>query len=449
MRYLPHTPQDTKEMLATIGASSIAELFTSIPESLRLKRPLTLPKALSEPELLNELNRLADANRMSGVTSYMGAGAYPHFAPSMINHILLRSEFYTAYTPYQPEVAQGTLMAIFEYQTYVSLLLEAEVANASMYDGATAATEAALMARRLGKKRPRVLLAQSVNPEFKRVMRTYFANDLDNVVEVAFDPKSGRIDTADLAAKLGADTACLVIGHPNYFGVAEDVKALAETVQKAGALLVSTFSEPLAFGILPGPGAQGADIVCGEGQSFLGGMNFGGPSLGLFATRDKFLRQMPGRLCGESTDADGRRGYVLTMSTREQHIRREKATSNICTNQGLCALAATIFLSLMGKEGLRRLALQNLENTEYLKTRLKALPGYSLPFSAPTFNEFVLHCERKPAGEIWKALEARDVLAGVELAPDYPTLGSHLLINVTEVHTKAQLDALVDALASA
>ena len=292
-----------------------------------------------------------------------------------------------------------------------------------------------------------MLIAQSLNPEFKRVLRTYFANEPENVVEIAFDARSGRLDTADLAAKLGPDTACLVIGHPNYFGVAEDVQGLASVVQKAGALLVSTFSEPLAFGILPGPGAQGADIICGEGQSFLGGLNFGGPSLGLFATRDKFLRQMPGRLCGESTDADGRRGYVLTMSTREQHIRREKATSNICTNQGLCALAATIFLSLLGKEGLRKLAQQNLENSEYLKGHLATLPGYSLPFSAPTFNEFVLKCEKTPAHDVWKALEAQDLLAGVELAPDYPSLGSHLLINVTEVHSKAQLDQFVAALA--
>ncbi len=447
MRYLPHTDQDVRAMLNVIGVERVEDLFTCIPENLQLKRPLNLPPPLAERDLLAELRRLADANKVQGFTSFVGAGMYDHYAPVVVDHILRRSEFYTAYTPYQPEVSQGTLQAIFEYQTLISLLLEAEVTNASMYDGATGCAEAVLMARRLGRKRSKVLMARSVHPEFRRVTETYMVNNIDDLVELPFD-EQGRLDRAALDAALGDDVACLVVGHPNYFGILEDLPALAEAVHAAGALLVVTFSEPVAFGITPGPGRAEADIIAGEGQSFLGAMNFGGPSLGIFSTRNKFIRQMPGRVCGQTVDAEGRRGFVLTLSTREQHIRREKATSNICTNQGLCALAATVLLSLMGKNGLRKLAELNLAKAEYLKGRLAGLDGYSLAFASPTFNEFVLRCERKTAADVRCDLYGENILAGVDLKNDYPELDSHLLFNVTEIHSKPQIDTLVDALAS-
>ncbi len=445
MRYLPHTEDDIRLMLDQIGVGSISDLFGSIPASLRLDRPLDLPPALSEPELIRELGRLADANRQNEYSRFVGAGIYDHFAPAMVDHILLRSEFYTAYTPYQPEVSQGTLQAIFEYQSLISLLMEMEITNASMYDGATGCAEAALMARRIGRKRKRVLIARSVHPEFRRVTATYLANDPDDLVDVDVDAH-GRVDPADLESKLDEQTACLIVGHPNYFGVLEDLDALAGSVHDAKALFVVTFSEPLAFGLLHGPGRSGADIVAGEGQSFLGAMNYGGPSLGIFSTKDKYVRQMPGRVCGMTEDADGRRGFVLTLSTREQHIRREKATSNICTNQGLCALSATVFLSLMGKQGLRRLAALNLSKAEYLKARVRELSGYALEHDGPTFNEFVIRCERKPAADIHRALYEKKILAGVKLKDDYPEFGSHLLVNVTETHGREDIDRLVRAL---
>lgn len=445
MRYLPHTESDIRDMLAAIGHESLDGLFRSIPDSLKLSRPLGLPRALSEPELIEELCRLAEANKVNGFTSFVGAGIHRHFAPSMVDHVLRRSEFYTAYTPYQPEVSQGTLQAIFEYQSLMSLLLEMEITNASMYDGATGCAEAVLMARRVQRKRSRVLMARTVNPEFRRVTETYLVNTPEDLLSVGFGP-DGRVDMADLGAKLGADIACVVVGHPNFFGVMEDLPALAKAAHDAGALLVTTFSEPVAFGIAPGPGRAGADIVCGEGQSFLGAMNFGGPSLGIFSTKESYLRQMPGRVAGMTKDVDGRCGFVLTLSTREQHIRREKATSNICTNQGLMALAATIFLCLMGKQGLRRLAQINLSKAEYAKERIAALKGFEVAFSGPTFNEFVIRCPR-PAGEVLCDLYPKNILAGVTLGRDYPELDSHLLINVTEAHRKADIDALVDALA--
>jgi len=435
-------------MLDAIGVASLTDLFHSIPEKFRLDAPLNLPPALSESELVDELGRLAAKNGVDECTSFVGAGIYAHYAPVVIDHVLRRSEFYTAYTPYQPEVSQGTLQALFEYQTLVSLLLETEVTNASLYDGATGCAEAALMARRLQRKRSKVLLTRGVHPDFRHVTRTYMVNFQNDLGEVAFGP-DGRVDMADLKAKLGADTAAVIVGHPNYFGVLEDLPALVKTVHDAGALLVVTFGEPLAFGLLPGPGRYGVDIVAGEGQSFLGAPNYGGPSLGLFSTKEEFVRQMPGRVCGMTADADGRRGFVLTLSTREQHIRREKATSNICTNQGLCALAATVFLTVMGKQGLRRLAELNLNKAHYLKQKLSALDGYEIAFAGPTFNEFVLRCRRKPAAEARaKLLEKHRILAGVELSADYPELESHLLLNATEAHRKADLDALVSALAT-
>ena len=448
MRYLPHTSEDISSMLESMGVEKIEDLFRQIPDALKLDRPLDLPRALCESELIEELTKLSKRNRTSGFSSFVGAGIYNHFAPAVVDHILRRSEFYTAYTPYQPEVSQGTLQALFEYQSLVSLLLEAEITNASMYDGATGCAEAALMARRIIRKRSKILLARNVHPEFRRVTRTYMVNFSEDIDEVGYGT-DGRIDRENLAAKLDDGCAALVVGHPNYFGVLEDLEDLAKTVHEAGALLIVTFGEALAFGLVKGPGAAGADIIAGEGQSLLGAMNFGGPSLGIFSTRKKFVRQMPGRVCGMTTDADERRGFVLTLSTREQHIRREKATSNICTNQGLCALGAGVFMAVMGKTGMRKLAELNLAKAQYLKSRIEALPGYELAFSAPTFNEFVIRCTRANAGDIQCELYGNEILAGIEIKSDYPELDSHLLINVTEAHSKKQIDELIDALKGA
>lgn len=447
MRYLPHTEEDVSQMLADIGIGSLNELFRSIPEKLQLDTPLNLPKALGERELANTISDLAAKNKVSGFESFVGAGIYNHYAPVVIDHILRRSEFYTAYTPYQPEVSQGTLQALFEYQTLISLLLEAEITNASMYDGATGCAEAALMARRVQRKRNKVLIAKNVHPEFRRVTKTYMVNNLDDVIEVNYQ-KDGRIDTDDLTEKLDDTVACVIVGHPNYFGVLEDLETLSKQIHDAKVLMVTTFAEPLAYGILPGPGRYDSDIIAGEGQSFLGAMNFGGPSLGIFSTKQKLVRQMPGRVCGMTNDKNGKRGFVLTLSTREQHIRREKATSNICTNQGLCTLAAGIFLNAMGKEGLRKLARINLSKAEYLKAKIKELNGYELEFTSPTFNEFVVKCERKNAADILCDLYGMNILAGVDIKEDYPELDSHLLLNVTEMHSKESIDKLVDALAS-
>ena len=448
MRYLPHTEQDIRRMLDIIGVKSLDELFREIPDALRLKRPLDIPGALSERELAGELKALSEKNEVSGFTSFIGAGIYNHYAPAMIDHILKRSEFYTAYTPYQPEVSQGTLQAIFEYQSLISLLLEVEVTNASLYDGATGTAEAVLMARRIQRRRPKVLMARNVHPEFRRVTETYMVNSSDDLVEVGYD-KSGRVDPNELESGLDGETACLVVGHPNYFGVLEDLNMLADKVHEAGALLVVTFAEPLAFGVIAGPGRHGADIITGEGQSFLGAMNFGGPSLGILSTREKFVRQMPGRVCGMTEDVDGRRGFVLTLSTREQHIRREKATSNICTNQGLCALGAAVFLTLMGKQGLRKLAELNLSKAEYLKGRINGLENYGIAFDGPTFNEFVISCDGGNAADLRSFLYGRKILCGLDLKDDYPELDSHLLVNVTEMHDKADIDRLVEALEEA
>ncbi len=448
MRYFPHTESDIREMLGRLGLSDLSELFRSIPEKLAPEQKLNLPKALSEPELLAEMQRLAASNEYEDYLSFIGAGYYSHYTPAAVDSILQRSEFYTAYTPYQPEMAQGTLQSIFEFQTMVCQLLEMEVANASMYDGASACAEAALMCKRIKRKRSKVLMARSIHPEYRTVTETYLSAFKDDIVEVAV-ASNGRLDIDDLKAKLEAgDAACLIVGSPNYFGVVEDLKTIEPLVHEAGALLVVTFSEALAYGMLRGPGAFGADIVCGEGQSFLGCPSFGGPGIGLFATRQKLMRQMPGRLCGQTLDRRGKVGYVLTLSTREQHIRREKATSNICSNQALCALATTIFLALMGRKGINELACHNLSKAEYLRKRIAGLDGYEVAFDAPTFNEFTIKCERVNASEIIEELKVEKILPGLELKARYPEYDSHLLINVTELHKEEELDMFIEKLDS-
>jgi glycine dehydrogenase subunit 1 len=445
MRYIPHTAGDVAQMLERIGAGSLEELFVGIPASARLGRPLDLPPALAEGELLRELRTLAARNATpQSHLSFLGGGAYQHFIPAAVDQLISRSEFYTAYTPYQPEISQGTLQAIFEFQTLICQLTGMEVANASMYDGASSCAEAALMAVRLTRRRT-ILVSRALNPRWRAVIATYCRYVDVEVVEVGFGA-DGRTDLDDLAAKLDGQSAAVIAGYPNYFGVIEDLAALAALTRSAGAKLVAGVAEGVALGLLKSPGELGADIVAGEGQSFGIPVSFGGPYVGFFAARMKDVRAMPGRLVGETLDRDGKRGFVLTLSTREQHIRREKATSNICSNQGLCALTATVFLSLLGKQGLRELAAQNLAKAAYAREQLDRVDGVSLPFAAPVFNEFVVR-SRRPVSEILAVLEKQGILGGIPLAADYPELGDAFLVCVTEQHRRADIDALVQALA--
>ncbi|NJC88216.1 MAG: aminomethyl-transferring glycine dehydrogenase subunit GcvPA [Desulfuromonas sp.] len=445
MRYIPHTRDDVAQMLGRIGVGSLEELFVEIPATVRLKRPLQLPAPLAEPELVRDLKALAARNATpENHVSFLGGGAYQHFIPAAVDQLISRSEFYTAYTPYQPEISQGTLQAIFEFQTLICQLTGMDVANASMYDGASACAEAALMAVRL-TRRQRVLVSKALNPRWREVVTTYCRYlDLD-VVEVGYGA-DGRTDLDDLAARLDGRVAAVIAGYPNYFGVVEDLAALARLAQGAGAKLVAGVNEGIALGLLKSPGELGADIVAGEGQSFGIPVSFGGPYVGFFAARMKDVRAMPGRLIGETVDRDGKRGFVLTLATREQHIRREKATSNICSNQGLCALTATVFLSLLGKQGLREMAGQNLAKAAYAREQLGRIKGVDLPFAAPGFNEFVVRTAR-PVKEVLAALEQQGILGGIPLGPDYPELADAFLVCVTEQHRRADIEVLAAALA--
>ena len=444
MRYIPHTPDDVAGMLERIGVGSLEELFVEVPDSVRLKRSLELPEPLSEPELVRELKAMAARNATpASHVSFLGGGAYQHFIPAAVDQLISRSEFYTAYTPYQPEISQGTLQAIFEFQTLVCQLTGLEVANASMYDGASACAEAALMAVRL-TRRNRVLVSRALNPRWRGVIATYCRYLGLELVEIAY-AADGRTDQDDLAGKLDSRAAAVIAGYPNYFGCVEDLAGLAALAQGAGAKLVAGVAEGVALGLLKSPGELGADIVAGEGQSFGIPVSFGGPYVGFFAARMKDVRAMPGRLVGETVDRDGKRGFVLTLATREQHIRREKATSNICSNQGLCALTATVFLSLLGKQGLRELARQNLAKTAYAREQLAAGKAVEMPFSAPVFNEFVVRT-RQPVAQVLADLEGRGILGGIPLGGDYPELADALLVCVTEQHRRADIDAFVEAM---
>ncbi|MCK4507108.1 MAG: aminomethyl-transferring glycine dehydrogenase subunit GcvPA [Desulfuromonadales bacterium] len=444
MRYIPHTEEDVRQMLGTIGVDSIEDLFSEIPRDVRLDRPYDLVAPMSESEVLGELKRLARQNAtVETHTSFLGGGAYNHFSPSVVDHLISRSEFYSAYTPYQPEISQGTLQAIFEYQTLICQLTGMDVSNASMYDGASACAEAVLMSVR-ATRRSKVLLASNLHPEYRETVATY-CRYLD--IELVAVPylESGRIDQKLLSGLLDKGAAALVVGYPNFFGIIEELGVLADLAHEVGALLVSATSEPVALGKIKSPGELGADIVVGEGQSFGMPVSFGGPGVGFFATRQKTVRSIPGRLVGATTDKDGKPGYVLTLATREQHIRREKATSNICSNQGLCALIANIYLCLMGKNGLRELAEQNLAKAEYAKAAIGAIDGFSIPFTAPTFNEFVVEFEGD-ADAMLESLEAQGILGGIPLTKYFPEMENRFLVCVTEQNSKADIDALVVAL---
>ncbi|GAB4462159.1 MAG: aminomethyl-transferring glycine dehydrogenase subunit GcvPA [Anaerolineae bacterium] len=443
MTYLPHTEADRAAMLAAIGVESMEALFEAIPEEARFPE-LELPDALSEMEALAELQGLSNANVDADYFAFfLGAGTYNHYVPSVINHILLRSEFYTAYTPYQPEVSQGTLQSIFEYQTMIAALTGMEVSNASHYDGATSLAEAVIMALNTvkGKDRKKVILSPAVHPQYRAVVRTYTQGmDLEIVGDA---PDTNAID--DLTDLLDDRTALLVVQTPNFFGQVEDLDGLAERVHAAGALLC-VVADPIALGLFRPPGAYGADIVVGEGQPLGIPMSFGGPYLGFFATRKEYVRRMAGRLAGETVDADGRRGFVLTLSTREQHIRRERATSNICTNQGLMMLAATVYLSLLGKQGLRKVAELCYHKSHYAANKIDQLKGFSVDMRRPFLKEFVVTCP-KPVSEINNALMWDwDIVGGYDLAHDYPARANQMLVCVTEANTVEQIDALAEAL---
>ena len=444
MRYIPNSPEERGEMLEVVGLKSADELFRSIPQDVQLNRALNVTEALAEIEVIDSMEKLAAQNTAARKTSFLGAGAYAHYSPTIVDHLIQRSEFFTSYTPYQPEVTQGTLQYIFEFQTLVCQLTGMDVANASMYDGSTAMAEAFLMAQRV-TRRDKVVIAETVHPEYLEVGKTYTQHGDLTIETVHFDKETGRVLADDLQ-KLDDKTAALVVQSPNFFGCVEDLQMLADKAHTVGALFIVVVTEAISFGLLKSPGACGADIVVAEGQSFGVPLSYGGPYVGLFACKDKYVRQMPGRLAGIAYDKNGNRGFVLTLATREQHIRRDKATSNICTNQGLIALAATVYMETMGKRGLQEVAMQNAQKTAYAAKKIAEIDGFTLPFSAPKFNEFVVRAP-SDAGELLEKLRAeKGIIGGLALSRYYSENPNDFLVCVTELNTKSQIDDLVEAL---
>ncbi|HKQ78734.1 MAG TPA: aminomethyl-transferring glycine dehydrogenase subunit GcvPA [Blastocatellia bacterium] len=447
MRYIPNSAEERDEMLRDMGRKSVADLFRGIPDQLKLKRPLDLSPALSETETIDFFRNLAERNttRHTGemMTSFLGAGAYDHFIPTVIDTLISRSEFYTSYTPYQPEISQGTLQAIFEFQTMICELTGMEVSNASLYDGSTAAAEAVLMAERV-TNRTKVALAGNLHPEYRQVIDTYIRNAGIDEITLPFDSETGALNS-DALNSLDSEVAAVIAQSPNFFGGVEDLQKLSEAAHRSGALFAVVVAEGLSLGLLQAPGRAGADIVCGEAQSFGIPLSFGGSYCGFFATTEKLMRQIPGRLVGRTSDAEGRGGFVLTLATREQHIRREKATSNICTNQGLYALMATIYLSTMGRRGMREVAEQNAQKAHYAAKRIAAVDGYRLRFSGPFFNEFVVSCP-EPSEEILRMLAGKKIIGGLALSRFFPQMKNEIMMCVTETTTKEDIDSLVDAL---
>jgi len=437
MRYLPHTREEIASMLETVGVKSLDDLYPMVPEDCRRKKDPDLPAPLTEWELTDLASSLSATMAAPPATKvFLGAGSYEHYVPAAVPYLLSRSEFATSYTPYQPEMSQGTLQAIYEYQTLVARLLGMEVANASLYDGASALAEALLMAVRI-KKRNKIALSSLIHPLYRRVVRTYLEPTGLEIVELPYR-EDGRTDPALLDGIEGL--AAVAVQSPNFFGCIEDLQAIGGAAHQREALFVTSFTEALAYGLLKAPGKQGADIVCGEGQSLGISRSFGGPGLGMFATKMAYVRSIPGRLVGQGVDVEGRRGFVLTLATREQHIRREKATSNICTNQSLCALSAAMYMAALGSSGMRELACLNRDKAEYLKGTLQRA-GFRTRFGSPTFNEFVVEC---PQGfrETYEQLLERKIVAGLPLAPHYPELQNHYLLCVTETKTREDLDDL-------
>ncbi|MDQ6788057.1 MAG: aminomethyl-transferring glycine dehydrogenase subunit GcvPA [Acidobacteriota bacterium] len=444
MRYIPNSPEERDEMLQIVGLNSADELFRSIPKDVQLNRKLKVTEPLAELEVISAMEKLAEKNSAARKTSFLGAGAYSHYSPTIVDHLIQRSEFFTSYTPYQPEVTQGTLQYIFEFQTLVCQLTGMDVANASMYDGSTAMAEAFLMAQRV-TRRDKVVIAETVHPEYLEVAKTYTQHGDLQIETVHFDKKTGRTLADDLN-KLDDKTAALVVQSPNFFGCIEDLQSLADRAHEVGALFIVVVTEAISFGLLKSPGACGADIVVAEGQSFGIPLSYGGPYVGLFACKDKYVRQMPGRLAGIAYDAQGNRGFVLTLATREQHIRRDKATSNICTNQGLIALAATVYMETMGKRGLQEVAMQNAQKTAYAAKKISEIEGFSLAFSAPKFNEFVVRAPQDANQLLERLRTEKGIIGGLALSRYYNDNPNDFLVCVTEMNTKEQIDNLVESI---
>ena len=439
MRYLPKSSSEREAMLAAIGAKSIGELFSSIPEQYRLREPLKIPGPYSEAEIIQYFKERASENA-AGYTSFLGAGVYNHLRSVVTDTIIQRGEFLTSYTPYQAEISQGTLQAIFEFQTLMCQLMGQDVANASMYDGSTATTEAVLMAERLTGRR-RVLVARSVHPEYRDVLKTYARNSGLRIEEIPF-ASNGAADERALRAALKDDVAAVVVQSPNFFGAVESFAPLAEAAHAVGAMLVVAIAEGVSLGLVRPP--VEADIVALEAQSFGLPPSYGGPFAGVIASRDKYVRQMPGRLAGQTTDSAGQRGFVLTLATREQHIRREKATSNICTNQALCALAATVHLTLLGKEGLREMAEQNLSKAQFTLSEMLKIPGVRRTFDAPFFNEFTVEFPRS-VKIVNSHLLREKIIGPLALGTAYPELTKHALVCVTETTSRAEIERFAGA----
>ena len=443
MRYTPHTASDKEQMLRTIGLSRIEQLFDHIPQSLRERAAISLASGLTEVKVKKRMAALAAKNATpEGWTFFLGGGIYHHAIPSTVDAVISRSEFSTSYTPYQPEVSQGTLQAMYEFQTLMCQLTGMEVSNAGLYDGASATAEAILMARRIqSESRRRVFVSRSLHPQYRAVVSTYLRNLEDTeLVEIPFD-RNGGTDAEFLAREVDEKAMCVVVGYPNFFGVIEELAPIQEACARSGALFVTVTTEPLSLALLKPPGAWGADIAVGEGQSLGVPMSLGGPGFGFFTCRKKFVRSLPGRLAGETVDHEGRRGFVLTLSTREQHIRREKATSNICTSQTLCALAATVFMATLGKSGMRRLAEVNVCRAHDAQGRLVKDAGLAPVFTGPFFNEFVLRS--KGLARSQSRFAAEKIIPGIPLAPWYPELQDCLLVCVTEMNEGEEIERLV------
>ena len=440
MSYISLSEKDKKEMLARIGVSSIEELFRSIPDDLKIKKNLDVPDSLTEPELSRWMDEIAHQNSYHDFLSFLGAGAYSHVIPSVVDYLSSRGEFISPYTPYQPEVSQGTLQIIFEFQTLICQLTGMDIANASLYDGASGAAEAVLMANRI-KSKPKILVAKSLHHQYREVIQTYTKNLDLSVIEIEFSDR-GEVDYEDLKEKLDEETSAVVVQSPNFFGIIEKLERISALAHERQALSVVVVAEPVSLGILEAPGKLGADIVTGEGQSFGLPLSFGGPYLGFMACCKEFIRQFPGRIAGETKDVDGKRGFVATLSTREQFIRRERATSNICTNQAWCALRATIFLELLGKQGMKELAWQNLQKANYALNQITQIGGIKPRFQGEHFNEFVLEFE-KPWAKIEGFLLEKGLIGGLSLADVYPELSNCALLCVTESHRKENIDRLV------
>lgn len=446
MSYISLSDEDKKEMLARVGVSSVEELLAAIPQEVRLKKKLNIPSSLTEVELVRHFERIARQNSYSDFISFLGGGAYDHIIPYIVDYLSARGEFISPYTPYQPEVSQGTLQVIFEFQTLICQLTGMDISNASLYDGASGAAEAVLMAYRL-KERPRILVARTLHPQYREVIETYVRNMGIKVEEVGYSAQ-GEVDFKELTGKLDEQVSAVVVQSPNFAGVIEDLKKISDLAHLRGALLVAVIAEAVSLGVLEAPGKLGADIVTGEGQSFGIPLSFGGPYLGFMACRKEFIRHFPGRIAGTTKDIEGKRGFVLTLSTREQHIRRERATSNICTNQAWCALRAAIFLETLGQEGLKELGRHNIQKAHYALERLSRLKGVKRKFSGHIFNEFVLEFS---AGfsNIEGLLRNKGVIAGLDISRFYPELKNCLLICVTEKHTKEDIDRLTESLKDA